>query len=184
MTVLLGAAISACAQPTLTTPEYAVAIEEATDAYIAESQTLSATFQGTVEDEVIRIVETGSDDPLTEATDMTRRETVLYLALLEDAMGRYVERLSAMHPPGELEGVHAEYVDAVEVVHSALPSTRSSVLSAGSLDEIKEALAGSGFQDGQYRLTSTCLSLEGSVRAEGTGVVLGCTRPPVLDVGP
>lgn len=182
--VLVSTVLSACAQPALTVAEYAAAMDEATDAYIAEAQSLSATFQGAVEDEVRRIVEKGSDDPLGEATDITRRETVLYLALLEDAMDRYVERLSEIDPPSEVEGSHADYVAAVGTVHRAMPSSRSSVASAIDIAGIKGALAASGFQDGQYRLTSACLSLEELVRAEGSGIDLGCTRPPEVDIAP
>lgn len=172
----LAVALSACAAPGLTVPEYVSAIQKATDVYIAESQTLSVTFHRTVEDEVTRIVEDGSDDALGEATDITKREMVLFLALLGDAMGRYIERLSEIRPPGEIEGEHSDYLDAVESVRGAMPSTRASVSLAPDLDGIEAALAGSAFQDGQLRLTSVCQSLEESVRAEGEGIDLGCTR--------
>jgi hypothetical protein len=164
----------------MTVPQYASAIQEVTDAYIAESQGLSATFHRTVEDEVKRIVEEGSDDPLSEATDVTKREMVLYLALLEDAMGRYVVHLSELHPPGELDGAHSDYLDAVESVHGAVPFARTSVESAIHLDGIEAALAGSDLQDGQFQLTSTCRFLEESVRAQGSGVDLGCARSPTV----
>ncbi|MFV1971561.1 MAG: hypothetical protein ACC683_11245 [Acidimicrobiia bacterium] len=175
--VLVVMVLSACAESAPTVPEYAGAIEEVTDAYIAESQMLSATFQRTVEGEVARILGEGSDDALGEVTDVTKREMVLYLALLEDAMGRYVDGLSEIRPPGELAETHTDYLDAVESVYRAMPATRASVESALHLDGIEGALAGSGVQDGQPRLTSTCRSLEASVRAEGTGLDLGCNRP-------
>ena len=176
LAMCLAVVLSGCLNPALTITEYASAIEEATDVYIAESQALSAAFHMTVEGEVARIVEEGSDDALGEATDITKREMVLYLVLLEDAMNRYVERLSAIQPPGEVGGRHSDYRDAVESVQNAMPATRASVESAIHLDGIEEALAASGFQDGQLRLTSTCQSLQESVMAEGAGTDLGCTR--------
>lgn len=172
----LAVALSGCMSPALTVPEYASALEDATDVYIAESQALSGTFHRTVEDEVARIVREGADDALSEATDITKREMVLYLVLLEDAMSRYVEHLSEIPPPGGVEEEHVDYLDAVKSVRGAMPATRSSVDSASHLDGIEDAIAGSGFQDGQLRLTTACESLEESVRAEGTGVDLGCTR--------
>jgi hypothetical protein len=180
-TVSLAVVLSACSDPALTFPEYASVIQEVTDTYIAEAQALSVTFHSTVEAEVTRIVEEGSDDARSEATDVTKREMVLYLALLEDAMGRYTERLAEIRPPIDISEQHGDYADAIESVRGAMPSTRSSVASALHLDGIEAAVAGSGFQDGQFRLTTTCLSLEESVRAAGVGINLGCTRAPTDD---
>jgi hypothetical protein len=177
-TVSLVVVLSACSDPAMTFPEYASAIQDVTDVYISEAQTLSVTFHGTVEAEVARIVEEGSDDARGEATDVTKREMVLYLALLEDAMGRYMERLAEVRPPIDVSAQHSDYVDAIESVRGAMPSTRSSVASALHLDGIEAAVAASGFQDGQFRLTKTCQSLEESVRAAGVGIDLGCTRVP------
>jgi hypothetical protein len=181
LSVSLVVVLSACSEQAMTFPEYAPAIQEVTDAYIAEAQALAVTFYSTVEAEVTRIVEEGSDDAHSEATDVTKREMVLYLALLEDTMNRYMERLAEIRPPTDVSEQHSDYVDAIESVRGAMPSTRSSVASALHLDGIEAAVAGSGFQDGQFRLTTTCQSLEESVRAAGVGIDLGCTRLPTDD---
>ncbi len=173
-TVFLVVVLGACSGPALTVSDYASAIQEVTAAYIAEAQALSVTFHRTVEAEVTRIVGEGSEDARSEATNITKREMVLFLALLEEAMGRYVERLAEIRPPRGVSGQHSEYVDAIESVRGAMPSTRSSVASALHLDGIEAAVRGSGFQDGQFRLTATCQSLEESVRAAGVGIDLGC----------
>jgi len=178
-----AAVLGACGQQNLTVTEYADQMEMATDAYIAESQTLSQTFQDTVDVEVARIIERGSNDQINEVTDLTKREIVLYLALLEDAMSRYEIVLSDVDPPSDLTDAHSAYVDAFMSVRTALPETRRSIESAFHLDGIYGALAGSGFQDGQPRLTRTCQVLEQSVRSLGRGVDLGCARPSPVDAG-
>ncbi|GMQ92937.1 MAG: hypothetical protein BMS9Abin12_0414 [Acidimicrobiia bacterium] len=173
----VGIVVSACSGPALSPSAYAEVIERATDDYIERSQALSVAFQSTVEQEVALIVETDVEDPVAAAIDVTKREMVLYLALLEDAMGRYIEQLSQIAPPESLVQVHDDYVTAVQVVQRGMPETRASVESAFQLDGIEAAIAGSGLQDGQYRLAKTCMSLEAAVRAEGHGLDLGCTRP-------
>lgn len=172
-----GIVVGACSGSALSPSAYAEAVERTTDDYIEQSQALSSAFQATVEQEVARIVETDVEDPVAAAIDLTKREMVSYLTLLEDAMGRYAEQLSEIAPPERLEQAHNDYVTAVRVVQRGMPETRAAVASALELDGIEAAIAGSGLQDGQYRLTKTCMSLEAAVRSEGHGVDLGCTRP-------
>ncbi len=177
--VILGTVVlasSACSSQSLTVAEYAEAIEGATRDYISESQALSATFHKTVEDAVAHIVESGGDDPLIRATEVTVREMMLFFVLLEDAVARYLARLNAVEAPNRLRGSHAAYMGAVSSVHASMPALLSSIEFAHDLGAVQAAIAGSGFQDGQHRWTETCLSLESAVRGEGTGVDLGCTR--------
>lgn len=162
----------------MTIAEYADAMDVATELYIAESQALSATFHGTVEDEIAELAETGEGDLLALATDVTTRETVQYLALLEDAMSRYSESLDTMGPPSTLSEVHDDYVDAIESVRGAMPATRDAVGEAQDLVGIQDAITNSGFSDGQFRLQAACSALEAAVRSEGHGVDLGCAPRP------
>jgi hypothetical protein len=182
--VSLAIVLSSCSGSSLTVAEYATELEDSTNGYILESQRVSTTFHSTVEDEVTRIAEAGEGDLLALATDVTSRETVLYLALLEDAMMRYVAVVEAIKPPLALVEPHAAYVRAIESVRSSMPATRTAVGDAATFDEIQVAIAQSGFSDGQIRLRAACVALETAVRAEGSGIDLGCTRPLEVDPGP
>jgi len=178
-----AALLGACGQQALTVTEYADQMDVAADVYVAESQALSQTFQDTVDVEVAAIIARGENDQVSEVVDLTKREIVLYLALLEDAMSRYEIVLSDIDPSRDLMQEHLAYADALISVREALPETRHAVESALHLDGIYGALAGSGFQDGQPRLTRTCQVLEQSVRSLGRGIDLGCTRPSAIDTG-
>jgi hypothetical protein len=184
MVVLLGVIASSCAAPSLSAAEYAAALQEDTDSYILEAQRLSLSFQRTVEDEITVLAASGEEDVLSQATDVTSRETVQYLALLEDAMMRYQVALVALKAPSALVEPHDAYVLAIESVQMSLPATRDAIGRAGDLNAIQVAITGSGFNDGQLRLRAACSSLEAAVRAEGHGVDLGCVRPPAVGVGP
>lgn len=172
-----GLVLGACTTPALTVEEYADALGAATDDYIEESQALSASFQRTVEAEIKELAASGEENVLSLATGATIRETVQFLALLEDAMARYGQKLDEMEPPAELADVHDEYVASIESVRVSLPATRTNVGDAQDLDQIEEAITSSGFSDGQLRLRSSCTALESAVRAEGQSAELGCTRP-------
>lgn len=182
--VLLAVVLASCSGPSLTVAEYASELENSTNDYILESQRVSATFHSTVEDEVTRIAEAGEGDLLSLATDVTSRETVLYLALLEDAMMRYVAVLELIKPPSALVEPHSAYIRAIESVRSSMPTTRIAVGEASDLDDIQVAIARSGFSDGQIRLRAACAALEAAVRAEGSGIDLGCARPLEIDAAP
>jgi hypothetical protein len=182
--VSLAIVLASCSGPSLTVAEYATELEDSTNDYILESQRVSATFHSTVEDEVTRIAEVGEGDLLALATDVTSRETVLYLALLEDAMMRYVAVIELIKPPSALEEPHSAYVRAIESVRSSMPATRTAVGDASNFDDIQAAIARSGFSDGQIRLRAACATLEAAVRAEGSGIDLGCTRPLEANPGP
>ena len=102
MAAVLAVLVSACSEPSMSVSEYATALEDGTDAYIAESQVLSGAFQRTVENEIAQLSETGEGDLLSIATEITSRETVQYMSLLEDAMVRYGLSLEALEPPAVL----------------------------------------------------------------------------------
>jgi hypothetical protein len=174
---LLSLLAGACSLGSLSTAEYAAVLGERTDDYIEESQNLSATFHSTVEDKIKVLAESGEGDVVALATDATRQETTQYLAVLEDAMTRYVEALMSMSPPRSLVDAHGAYVEAIDAVRSSMPATRTRVGEATDLTGIQTAITGSGFSDGQLRLRAACSSLEAAVRQEGHGVDLGCTRP-------
>ena len=170
---------AACGAPRLSVSEYAVVVEDATDAYIAESKALSGTFQESVEDEIASIAESGEGDLLELASKVTSRETVQYLALLEDAMARYLEVLNAVVPPDSLSGAHEAYVAALQSVRASMPVTRTGVEQATDLAGIQTAITSSGFSDGQLRLQAACADLESAVRSHGHGIDLGCTPTTV-----
>jgi hypothetical protein len=181
---LLGALVSSCAATSLSTAEYATTLQEDTDAYILEAQTLSASFQRTVEDEIALLAASGEKDVLSLATEVTSRETVQYLVLLQDAMVRYQGALVLLRPPSALVEPHDAYVLAIESVQMSVPATRDAIGRAEDLNAIQVAITGSGFNDGQLRLRAACSSLEAAVTAEGHGVDLGCVRPPGVGVSP
>jgi hypothetical protein len=174
---VLAVLVSACSDSAMSASDYASALEVGTDAYIAESQVLSGAFQRTVEDEIAQLAETGKGDLLSIATEITSRETVQYMSLLEDAMMRYGSSLETIEPPAALSDPHDAYVLALGSVRSSMQATRDAIGSAEDLDGIQIAITGSGFSDGQLRLRTACSSLEVAVRQEGHGIDLGCTRP-------
>ena len=174
----LAAVVAACSGGP-TTDEYADSLGELVDGYVSESQALSFDYQSTVEDGVRDIVESGSEDAVSDATTLVARETIAYLAVLSDVMGRYLEGLDELTAPGAITDAHADFVAAVGLVYGAIPATRAAVAEAADLDGIQRALTASGFADGQLRWTAACLALEQMVRDEGRGIDLGCSRPAV-----
>lgn len=174
--VALAFIAAACASEALTVAQYVEAMEEATETYIAESQTLSETFQREVTNQISDIVEMSDATIEDRATDITKREMVQYLSLLEDAMSRYLENISSLAPPDSVVDPHSDYVAALDAVVGALPEAGTAISQAGDLSGIQGALAGSDFRDGQYRLASTCASLEAAVRSQDRGLDLGCVR--------
>ena len=175
--VLLSLIATSCSLDSQSSAEYAAALGESTDDYIRESQNVSGAFHSTVEDKIKVLAESGEGDVVALATDVTRRETVQYLAVLEEEMTRYVEVLRSMSPPGSLVDAHDAYVEAIDAVRYSMPATRTRVGEATDLTGIQTAITGSGFSDGQLRLRAACSSLEAAVRQDGHGVDLGCTRP-------
>lgn len=178
--VLAGFAVGCSTTPLLTVDEYADAASGATEAYVAESQQLSLTYQKKVEREVAAIVDAGADTAVTEATTLVRTETVMYLALLDDAILRYVAAMDELAPPETIEEAHDSYIVVVESVQVTLPGMREAVAEAKSIPEIQAALLGSGFSDGQAAWVATCGTLEQAVRDEGRGVDLKCVRREVI----
>jgi hypothetical protein len=175
--VVVVAVLGGCSSP-LSVDDYADQVGAAADGYVTESQALSASYQRTVEDGVRDIAASGDDDALAQAITLVRQQTVAYLAVLSDAMARYWEALDALDPPSAIEGAHDEYVAAIDVVLRAIPDTRAAVEAATDISSVQVALTTSGFADGQTRWTTACTALEQSVRDEGRGLDLGCTRPP------
>ncbi len=134
VTGILALVLGACSGGALSISDYAVALDDATVAYTAESQALSATFHQTVEEEIAALAEAGEGDLMSLATGITSRETVQYLAFLEDAMRRYADALESMKPPAALTESHDGYIEAIDSVHSSMPETRERVGEAHYLD--------------------------------------------------
>jgi hypothetical protein len=177
---MVALAVGCSATPSLSVDDYADAAGGATEAYVAESQQLSLTYQKKVEREVAAIVEAGADNAVDEATALVRTETVMYLALLDDAISRYVAAMDALVAPDTVAEAHASYIVVVEAVHVTLPGMRDAVAAAESIPEIQAALVGSGFSDGQAAWVATCGALEQSVRNAGRGVDLKCVKRDVI----
>jgi hypothetical protein len=177
---VLSMLAGSCAEPSLSVDEYAAVIGEETDAYISEAQTLSITYQRTVQDQITALADQGKADLLSRAASMAAGETVQYLVLLEDAMMRYRNGLEMLNPPSVLAERHGAYREAIASVESSMQATRDAVGGASDLDAIQVAITGSGFNDGQLRLRATCTALEAAVRAEGRSLDLGCTRPSAV----
>lgn len=160
----------------MTIDDYAAELSEIAETYVVESQNLSYDYQSSVEDGVRAIVESGQDGAQDSAVELVRTETVQYLAMLSDAMGRYLERLEALGPPDEVKEQHEAYVDAVRNAYEAIPEARDTVAEATSLEDVQYALTASGFADGQLRWTTTCIALEEAVLEQGEAVALRCVR--------
>ena len=169
---------SACASSGQTLDEYADALTTETDAYVVESQNLSYDYQSGVEDGARELLATDVDDPETAVTTLFRQGTVEYLALLTDAMLRYLTALKAMEPPSDVAEAHDAFVSAVTAVGDAIPDAKAAVEEASDLDGIQRGLTASGFADGQFRWTATCQSLEAAIVDAGRAMDLRCVRPP------
>jgi len=174
--IVVSAFIAAGCSSAMTIDEYSSDLSEIAETYVVESQNLSYDYQSSVEDGVRAIVESGQDGAQESAVELVRTETVQYLAMLSDAMGRYLERLEALSPPDEVKPEHEAYVDAVRNAYEAIPEARDTVAGATSLDDVQYALTASGFADGQLRWTTTCISLEEAVIEQGESVTLRCVR--------
>ena len=180
----LATILAACSTVSpLSIEEYADAAGAATDSYVAETQQLSYAYQQTVQREVEDIVASGVDTAVADATALVRSETVQYLALLDDAIVRYVATLDEMAPPGAVEDAHDSYVEVVQSVRITLPDMRDAVAASESIDGIQTALVGAGFSDGQAAWVAKCGTLEQAVRDQGRGLDLKCMRRDVLDTG-
>ena len=178
--VLAVLAASCASTPPLSIEDYAAAAGEASAEYVAESQQLSVTYQDKVSKGVSAIVETGSDTAIDEATTLVRTETVMYLALLDDAILRYIAAMESLAPPASVEALHDEYVEIAHSVQSTLPGLRDGISEAASIPDIQGALFTSGFSDGQAAWLARCEALEQGVRDAGRGVDLKCVRRDVM----
>jgi hypothetical protein len=175
--VLMVATVGAGCSTSATLDDYVPAAEDLSQTYVEEAQALSFDYQSAVEDGVRAIVEGGAVDPETDAVALVVDETVAYLAVLTDTMGRYLEAFDDLDAPAEVASEHDDYVAAIGVVHASLPGTRSAVEVATQLDEVQVAMTSSGFADGQLRWTASCSALEQAVRDQGTGIDLRCVAP-------
>lgn len=176
LAVLAGALVGAGCSSAMPIDEYASELSAIAENYVVESQDLSYDYQSSVEDGVRDIVEAGEDGAEAAVVELMRTETVQYMAMLSDAMGRFLERLDALNPPDEVADEHEAYVAAVRNVYESIPDARDTVAEATSLEGVQLALTASGFADGQLRWTTTCLSLEEAVEAQGESVTLRCVR--------
>lgn len=179
--ILVAVAAGCAATPEMSVAEYAEAAAETTAAYVAETQQLSYAYQQTVEREVEEIVASKADTAVEDATALVSTETVQYLALLDDAIVRYLAALNELAPPAPIEDAHGAYLEIVDSVRSTLPGMRDSVAAATSIEGIQAALVGAGFSDGQAAWVARCGVLEQAVRDQGRGIDLKCVRRDILD---
>lgn len=171
-----GALVVSGCSSAMTIEDYGPEVSGFAEAYVVESQNLSYDYQSSVEDGVRDIVDSGEDSAETAAVELVRTQTVQYLAMLSDAMGRYLALLEGLNPPGEVKSQHQAYAEAVRNVYEAIPEARDTVAEATDLDDVQLALTASGFADGQLRWTTTCVSLEEAVREQGQSALLRCVR--------
>lgn len=178
--VAVAVAVTGCsADDSLTVEAYSTEVTTIARVYVDESQSLSLRYQREVERQVGLIAAGGGASVVADAVAVVRSETVGYLALLDDAINRYVVSMSDVAPPRELVDDHESYVTIVSSVYASLPAMRDAVASSASIGDIEQALAGSGFADGQAVWTASCISLEQAIRDLGRGADLKCVRADV-----
>jgi hypothetical protein len=179
--LLVGALIAtACSQPEpMSLDAYAESMNELTEAYVLESQEISLRYQLAVENQVEELVSSGANPDLQGAMVIVRSETANFLALLDDAMGRYHGGIAEMVPPDQVAGRHAAYLEIIESVRSTLPASRDALEDTTTFEQVLSSLVGSGFADGQAAWTAACESLESAIRDGGRGADLKCVRDPV-----
>ena len=178
--VLGAVSLAGCAgTSSLTLNGYADQMTIISELYVEESQSLSLRYQLDVERKVSELASRGGSAVITEAVILVSAETASYLALLDDAIDRYVVSMAALEPPSDLVDSHSSYVEVVSFVHRSLPAMRDAVASSQSMTDIELALAGSGFADGQAVWTAACVSLEQNIRDLGRSADLKCVKSDV-----
>lgn len=173
---LMAVSLSACSGVEPTLADFARQTSDAAEAYVEESQQLSSSYQRTVEIKVQDIVATGGDSKVEQATELVLTETVAYLAVLTDAMGRYVDEFTSVAVPSSVEEERNGYVSVLTGAYNSLPDLRDDVAASTGIPEIQRVLVSSAFADSQPALESSCLALEQSVRDQGQGIDLKCVR--------
>lgn len=156
--------------------EYADAMTKATASYVLESQGISLRYQIAVEGQVEALVSSGVDADLDGAMVIVRSETANFLALVDDAMGRYHAGIAALARPTVVAELHDAYLDIIASVRSTLPASRDALGETTTFEQVLASLVGSGFADGQAAWTAACQSLESAIRDQGRGVDLKCVR--------
>lgn len=179
--VVLGVLLGSCATREVAVSDFADEMSSITGAYVDEATSLSASYQRQVEIKVADIVANEGDDALEPVTDLVRSETVGFLALLGDALDRYVDALVEVATPDAVQAEMDRYVSLMTASAGHLPDMRTSVAEASTIDALRAALAGSAYADAQAAVTASCTALEQAVRDQGHGVDLRCTRAD--DVG-
>ena len=179
--LLVGTVIAASCSETEPMPldEYAAAMTETTDSYVLESQGISLRYQRAVEDQVSALLSSDAQADLEGAMTIVRSETANFLALLDDAMGRYRASLAEFAPPDKVAGQHEAYLEIIASVRSTLPASRDALADTTTFEEVIASLVGSGFADGQAAWTAACESLESAIRGEGRGANLKCVREQI-----
>jgi hypothetical protein len=175
--VVLAAIGASCseAEP-MTLENYATATTQTTESYVLESQQISLRYQTAVEDQVRELVSSSDQPDLEGAMTIVRSETANFLALLDDAMGRYHTDLEELTPPTPVAEQHEAYLKIIASVRSTLPTSRDALADTTTFEEILSSLVGSGFADGQTAWTAACELLESAIRGEGRGADLKCVR--------
>ncbi|MEZ5175942.1 MAG: hypothetical protein R2823_07020 [Acidimicrobiia bacterium] len=160
----------------LTVETYAREAATLADTYVTETQGLSLRYQTTVQEGVRDLVEDQEQPDLDRATELVASQTAAYLALVDDAVGRYVAAMGSLEPPSALEETHHAYVDTIASVRAHLPALRDAISDAATLQDIERSLAGSAYADGQASWTAACQQLEQRIRDLGRGADLKCVK--------
>ncbi len=179
--LLAGALLAAsCSQADpMPLDEYAVAITGVTQAYVLESQEITLRYQLGVEDQVDDMLASGVEGNIEGAMIIVRSETANFLALLDDAMGRYHTGITELTPPLSVAAPHEAYLEIIASVRSTLPASRDALAETSTFEDVIASLVGSGFADGQQAWRSACQALESAIRDAGRGADLKCVRDPV-----
>jgi hypothetical protein len=183
---MMAVGVVACSGTPPSVASFAEAATDSSQAYVRESQQISSSYQRTVEIKVLDIVATGPDTSIDEATNLVRTETVAYLALLTDALGRYVDDFSAIEVPDAIRSERDTYLNILSRSRDAIPTMRDAVSGAGTIPDIQRVLVSSALADAQIALENSCLALEQAVRDQGQGIDLKCARSdlPIGGSGP
>lgn len=184
LALVMSFAASACAATEVRVSDFADEMSSITGAYVDEATALSTSYQRQVEIKVADIVANEGDAALGPVTELMRSETVGFLAVLGDALDRYVTAMEEVEVPDTLADPMDRYVTLITASAEHLPAMRDAVGEAATIDDLRAALAGSAYADGQAALTAACTALEQAVRDEGHGIDLRCTSADVGLVAP
>jgi hypothetical protein len=90
------------------------------------------------------------------------------------ALGRVVGALDGQAPPGDLEGLHDEYLATLQRAREAVPLLITQLREAGTLRDISAVINGSAFGAVQPRVLASCRALQDAAAGLERGLDLHC----------